>query len=132
MNLYDYSRWPNFPKHELICKHTGLENPNVNEFIELMDRVQWMRTKLHTPFNVRSAYRHPTHPEEVKKVTPGQHTIAAIDINLNDTSKYFDFLELALVMGFTGVGINCKGAYKNHFIHLDMRPFKDRFIWSYP
>lgn len=131
MSLYDYSKWPKFTKEELICKHTGLENPNVNGFTKLMDKVSLLRKRMGVTFNVTSAYRHPTHPVEANKATPGQHTIAAIDINLGNPALYYDLVYYALDQGFTGIGINCKGAYKNRYVHLDLRPYKDRAIWSY-
>ena len=131
MSLYDYSRWPDFTKDELICKHTGLENPNVDVFGTLMGRVQYIRDLMGVPFIVTSAYRHPTHPIEARKAAPGQHTIAAIDINLADPNKYYDLVTHAIRLQLYGIGINLKGAYKNRFVHLDMRPYPNRTIWSY-
>ena len=86
-SLYDYSRYPNFTKDKLICSHTGLENPNVDKFGELMDRVQFLRSWAGVPFYVTSAYRSPQHPIEAKKAVAGQHSVAAIDFNLEIASR---------------------------------------------
>lgn len=128
MSLYDYKRWKNFTKSDLICKYTGKENPNVVEFTKFMDMVQEMRGELGFPFYIASCYRDPTHPEEAKKVKPGQHSRAAIDIRV-DPENYYKLLKKAIEKGFTGIGINCKGAYKNRFIHLDNREIPS--VWSY-
>ena len=50
MDLYDYERWDNFNKEELICSHTGNENPHVGAFTHLMDDVQEIRSYVGVPF----------------------------------------------------------------------------------
>ena len=128
-DLYDYSRWQNFSKSELVCQETGLENPNVAEFIELMDAVQEMRNYFGVPFGVNSAYRSPNHSIEAKKVKGGQHTLAAIDLVIPTVYAY-DFVQEAFKRGFTGIGINLTGEHRNRFIHVDFRKSSPR-IWSY-
>lgn len=129
MDLYDYDRWDNFSKEELTCRHTGLENPNVGLFTHLMDDVQEIRSYIGVPFKVTSAYRDPSHPDEVCKERPGMHTKAAIDIQVPVEYCYL-VLEKALELGFTGIGINLTGDHSQRFIHLDKRTTKPR-IWSY-
>lgn len=130
MSLYDYSRWSNFTKEELVCQHTGKENPNVKEFTRLMDRVQALRSYMGIPFRVNSAYRHPTHPIEAKKAKGGMHTYAAIDIWV-PVEYCHKLVDKAFLLGFTGIGINLKGAQSGRFIHLDIRPQEEARIWSY-
>ena len=128
--LYDYSRWPNFSKEELVCTHTGLENPNTVEFTELMNFVQHIRTLLNCPLVVTSCYRHETHPYEINKVKPGQHNLAAIDLQV-PVDRCHEFVAMAFTLGFTGIGWKLHGAHKNRFIHLDRRLSPPR-LWTYP
>jgi len=127
---YNYSLWENFTKSDLICQHTGYENPNVEPFTQLMDDVQWLRTWAGVPFVVSSAYRHPTHPIEARKKNgPGQHSKAAIDFRVK-TRYCHRIVGKAFEMGFTGIGINLTGQAHTRFIHLDERKSAPR-IWSY-
>lgn len=130
IELYDYSRWQNFSKAELICQHTGLENPNVEAFGNLMDSVQELRIWAGVSFIVTSAYRHPTHPYEARKVNgPGEHSRSAIDFQVPVMSCH-RVLARAFQMGFTGVGVNLKGKPGVRFIHLDER-VSAPMVWSY-
>lgn len=126
---YDYDRWPNFTKSELICRHTGDENPNVELFTSLMDDVQILRTSLGVSFGVTSAYRSEIHPREIEKQWPGQHTIAAIDIQVS-TIYVHQLMKEAFALGFTGIGVNLIGSRNSRFIHLDKRT-SGAVVWSY-
>jgi hypothetical protein len=129
MSLYDYDRWENFSKDELICEHTGKENPNIVEFTDLMDSVQELRSSLGVPFTVNSAYRDKKHPIEASKRRFGMHTIAAIDIRV-PTEHCYTLVSEAFELGFSGIGINLIGDHQYRFIHLDKRESSPR-IWSY-
>lgn len=122
------NKWPNFTDDELNCRCCGEANDSL-EFRELMDEIQEMREILKFPLPVTSAYRCKDHPTEAKKDKFGQHNIAAIDINVYG-EQALKLIELALERGFTGIGINQKGDYKNRFIHLDFRD-GPRKLWSY-
>lgn len=132
-DLYDYSKWPDFTKKELTCRVTGKENPNVEAFTDLMNSVQELRTLLGFVFVVNSAYRSPEHPIEAVKIAKGlrggMHTYAAIDIKV-PVEHCYRFVQEAMKMGFTGIGINLKGDHGQRFIHLDKR-IKNPRIWSY-
>ena len=128
--LYDYSKWPNFSKEELVCSHTHLENPHIKKFERLMCLVQALRSWHCVPFTVTSAYRHITHPSEAKKLHPGQHTIAAIDIQVPPEIAHLVVAQ-AFEAGCTGIGIKMHGPYNERFIHLDFREGPAR-VWSYP
>jgi len=128
-DLYDYRLWPNFSKQELICQETHLENPHVVEFTKLMNMVQILRGKVGCPFRVTSAYRAPIHSIERRKASVGQHTVAAIDIQV-ENRYYQDLIREALNMGvFTGIGFNLKGPHNQRFVHLDMRDIPA--TWTY-
>ena len=98
-----------------------------------MEKLQALRTEYGKPMTVTSGYRHPTHPAEAHKDTPGAHAsgrAADIAVQGGDALKV---IELALKHGFTGIGVNQKG--NKRFIHLDdlkheagrPRPW----VWSY-
>lgn len=127
--MYDYTRWPNFSKAKLVCQHTGLENPNVDDFIYLMDNMQVLRTWYGKPMYETSGYRDPSHPYEVKKAKPGQHTKAAIDFRV-PTEDCHKIVFQMFKMGFTGIGWQLKGNHATRFIHGDFRSSPPR-IWSY-
>lgn len=122
------TQWPNFTEAELACKCCGEMNPNI-EFVELMDEIQEMREELKFPFNITSSYRCPVHPIEADKSKPGQHAIAAVDINVHG-DRALQLIECALKRGFTGIGVNQQGPLSGRFIHLDMRD-GERKLWSY-
>ena len=128
-DLYDYSVWPDFTKEELVCQHTGEENPNVEAFTQLIDGLQELRDWYGKPIIVTSAYRSPKHPIEARKTNPGQHSIAAVDIQV-PTEDCHKIVAKAFEMGYTGIGINLKGSKKSRFIHLDERRTAPR-VWSY-
>lgn len=131
-DIYDYNDWPNFSKKELQCQQTGKENPNVCEFIVLMDLVQALRSWYGKPMTVTSGYRSEEHNIEAAKILKtgkgGMHTIAAIDLQVppEDVHKV---LKKAFELGFTGIGVNCKGNHAQRFIHLDLREVP--WVWSY-
>jgi uncharacterized protein YcbK (DUF882 family) len=126
-DLYNYNLWPNFSKGDLVCQETGEENPNVEEFTDLMDRVQNLRSWAGVPFHVTSAYRSPEHSIEARKGKPGQHSRAAIDFRVPPEYCH-RIVARAFEMGFTGIGINLSGDHR--FIHLDYRVTAP-MIWSY-
>jgi len=102
------------------------------EFHILMDAVQRLRDTVGFGMEVTSAYRHPSHPIEAKKLAngkpAGQHTIAAIDLAVSRGQAYVVARE-AFKAGFTGIGFQQKG--EGRFVHLDLRPESEATIWSY-
>ncbi|KZX61306.1 peptidase M15A [Alcanivorax sp. HI0033] len=98
-----------------------------------MEKLQALRTEYGKPMTVTSGYRHPTHPIEARKASPGAHAsgrAADIAVQGGDALK---LIELALKHGFTGIGVNQKG--DGRFIHLDdlkHEPGRPRpWVWSY-
>lgn len=128
---------PYFTKEEMRCQHTGFDGMDA-QFMELLTELRGAYGK---PMRVTSAYRHPTHPIEAKKTKKygtgkaGSHSTGrAVDIAV-ERGEAWELLNLALAMGFTGIGVNQKG--DGRFIHLDnIKPDEfDRFlrptVWSY-
>jgi len=121
----------NFSEAELACK-CGCGMLPERDF---MDRVQNLRNSLGKPMIVTSAARCPEHNSRVSRTgRTGPHTTGrAIDIGI-EGAYALKLVELALAHGFTGIGVNQKGA--GRFIHIDdlkFAPGRPRpWIWSYP
>lgn len=120
--------YPNFTRAEFACKHTGkcLMQPG------FMDRLQRLRTAYGKPMIITSGYRDRTHPVERAKAVPGVHTLGcAADVGVRGADA-LALIWLAIAMGFTGIGVQQKGAAR--FVHLDDAPngqFPRPTIWSY-
>lgn len=125
-----WDKYPNFSKEEFNCKHSG-KNEMQHEF---MKKLQVLREFYGKPLKVTSGYRDYTHPEEVKKPNKnGAHpTGKAVDLAV-DRKDAHKVLELAMSLGFSGIGIKQHG--DSRFIHLDTiedNPLQPRpTIWSY-
>jgi zinc D-Ala-D-Ala carboxypeptidase len=125
MLITDWDQFANFKKKEFDCKHTGL-NLMQQEFV---DKLQALRNAFGKPIVITSGYRHPTHPTEAVKASPGWHSKGlAADIACESTDAY-KIVKLALTLGFTGIGISQRqGAAR--FVHLDLRDTAP-LIYSY-
>lgn len=122
MNWNDY---PNFSEEEFDCKETG-ENEMKPEF---MERLQRLRDMVGHPLPISSGYRSPRHSIEARKEKAGTHAQGiACDIACHSQLAHL-VLEMSLTIGFTGIGVQQKGAKKNRFIHLDLR--ENPTVWSY-
>jgi len=122
----DWSKYPNFSEREFMCSHTGKCEMDAG----FMEKLQQLREKYNKPMTVTSGYRHPSHPVEAAKEKAGIHTLGiAADIACNGSEAYH-ILQLALQMGFTGIGVAQKG--HKRFLHLDTYTKPPRSnIWSY-
>ena len=92
--------------------------------------LQQLRDELGEPIKITSGYRDPTHSIEASKEAPGVHTRGlACDIAC-DGQMAFRVVQIAIKLGFTGIGIKQKG--HGRFIHLDTYTGTPRpNIWSY-
>lgn len=125
-------RWPNFTRAELACR-CGCEG--FVEVPEFLDRLQALRTAYARPLAVTSGYRCPEHNARVSGTgRTGPHTTGrAVDLAVRGAEAY-KLLLLAFEHGFTGLGINQKGA--SRFLHLDDLPEGEPAaprptVWSY-
>lgn len=104
--------YKHFSRDEFVCKETG-ENEIQDRFIRKLDV---LRGRCGFPFVITSGYRSPNHSIEAAKDKPGQHSSGrCADIACTSDRKRLVLLREALILGFTGVGVNAK------FIHLDER-----------
>lgn len=124
----DWSKYPNFSAAEFTCKHTG----RCEMAPDFMARLQHLRQVYGKPMVITSGFRHATHPIEARKAEPGAHSTGhAADVAVQGADA-LRLVQLALGLGFTGIGVQQKGA--GRFIHLDDlgQGFPRPTIWSYP
>ena len=101
---------------------------------DFMERLQDLRDAYGQSMRITSGYRHPTHPIEASKSGgPGAHSTGRACDVLCIGADALRLTELAIAMGFTGIGWNQKG--QSRFIHLDDlpdAPGRPRpWCWSY-
>jgi uncharacterized protein YcbK (DUF882 family) len=125
----NWQNYPNFSPDEFRCKHTGRLNMDAG----FMARLQALRTDYGRPMLISSGYRDPSHPVEARKSEPGAHSSGhACDVFVTGGDA-LELVALAVKHGFTGIGVNQKGA--GRFIHLDDLPHEEHrprpWIWSY-
>lgn len=120
----DWTRWPDFPKHEMTCKcgecGLALMQPHV------MDSLQVLRTRIGRPLGISSGYRCPKHNKAVRSTSTNHTGGWAVDIKCKAGGLRYDVLSEAPRLGFTRIGIH------NDFIHLDMNPnMPQKIVWFY-
>lgn len=104
----------NFTRNEVVCKCCG----KLKIDMMFINRLQALRTAFKTAMYLNSCYRCPKHNKEVGGSFKSQHIYGkAADVFTSGWSprKKHEFLTLACIFGFNGIGI-----YEN-FIHLDDR-----------
>lgn len=123
--------WTYFRMAEFTCKCGCQENYIEESFVDMLDE---LRAIVGFPLPVTSGYRCPPHNERVSTTgKDGPHTTGqAADIAV-DRDKAYRLLDAAMSMGFTGIGLNQKGAKR--FVHLDTlrnAPGQPRpTVWTY-
>lgn len=128
--MIDWSAYPNFTADEFACK-CGCGTNEIRD--ALVSKIQTLRTRYGRPIIISSGYRCPNHPAEIRKSKPGTHSLGlAADIVVSRSDAH-RLLKIALDLGFTGVGVQQKGA--GRFIHLDLAPGTPAHVrptvWSY-
>lgn len=113
--------WKHFTRNEFACKGNdccGNSNLIEDSFIDLLDE---LREQCGFALPVTSGYRCPVHNSKVSHTgLTGPHTTGrAADLGVRGERAY-RVVELAIRMGFTGIGLNQKGA--SRFVHLDDLP----------
>ncbi len=89
-----------------------------------LHKIQEFRDLWGSPFRPNSAYRCELHPDERKKDKPGEHTRGAMDVPLRGGAQRMKFVQLAIEVGATGIGV------ANTFGHLDFR-ITTPMLWRY-
>jgi uncharacterized protein YcbK (DUF882 family) len=123
--------WRYFKAEEFTCRCGCGTNLIDHAFVTKLDD---LRHNLGFGLTISSGYRCPTHNARVSSTgRTGPHTTGqAADISVSHGRAY-DVLQTAMMMKFSGIGINQKGA--SRFIHLDDLPDAPgqprRTVWSY-
>jgi zinc D-Ala-D-Ala carboxypeptidase len=115
--------YPNFPKSEFDCKHTG-KNEMKHEFMVVLQAIR----NEYGPMTPTSGYRHPTHPIEARKMRPGEHTFGmSADIACNNGADRYRLITIALKHGINRIGI------AKTFVHLGLGApgLPNNVIWEY-
>lgn len=122
--------WRHFNEAEFACQHCG-KNLIDHAFVTELDD---LRHHLGFALPISSGYRCPEHNAKVSSTgLTGPHTTGrAADIAVSHARAY-DVLQTAMMMKFTGIGIQQKGG--SRFIHIDNLPNAPGqprpTIWSY-
>ncbi len=124
--------WPNFTPSEMCCRGNG----SIVVVPSFMDRLQGLRDILGRPLKISSGYRSPEHNAKVSNTgRDGPHTTGMATDILAYGGNAHDILRLAMVAGFSGIGIQQKGPLNRRFIHLDtlsaIRDGARPNLWSY-
>ena len=124
----DWRKYPNFTEEEFRCKHTGTCRMRP----DFLDILQDIRIAFGKPLVISSGYRAPSHPVELAKPKPGEHSYGvAADITISGTDA-LDLIVIAYGYGIRRIGVAQKG--RAEFIHLG---YGDKYlgfppsIWSY-
>lgn len=105
-----------FVDKEFACNHCG-KLPSYGMSETLMDKLDELRGLVGHPIYVTSGYRCPEHNRAVGGVDTSQHVLG------NAADIYCDYVtaeklgELAMQVGFDGIGIY----HKEEFVHVDCR-----------
>lgn len=117
--------YPNFPKEEFDCKHTG-ENNMQHEFMEKLQRIRNIYGK---KMIITSGFRSKKHPIEARKThSNGEHTQGfCADIACTNSADRFQLINLALANGITRIGI------AKTFLHFGIggAGLPNNVIWEY-
>lgn len=117
----------NFTDAELAC-HCGCGGLPPWEFqLEL----QALRETYGRPMRLSSAYRCPEHNDRVSSTgKTGPHTKGAVDVLVSGRDA-LDLVQVALRLGWFGIGLKQVGPHAQRFVHLDRRPWEKGTVWSY-
>ncbi len=136
---WDSERWPNFTAKEVAQRGFGWEEGDTPILIipEFIDLVQAVRVACDFALPVSSWYRSNIYNKQVSTTgVNGPHTTGrAIDTKVFG-EKAVKLIDVALNLGFSGIGISQKGPRSKRFIHLDNleddeTPGPRDWIWSY-
>lgn len=127
-------RWPHVsPAKEWACRGTG----TILIDTDTLDRFELLRSLCGWPLIINSGYRSPVYNAAVSATgLTGPHTTGrACDIRIYGERAY-KLIEIATTIGYTGIGVNQKGAVPGRYLHLDDLPLGDALlprpaIWSY-
>lgn len=119
-----------FTEQEFACECGCGECGMDAEFVSMLDQA---RDFYGRPMVLSSARRCSEHNNRVSSTGYfGPHTTGKAADVLCHGGDAHRLLEIAMRMGFTGIGIAQKGPHESRFIHLDILRNEQRpWVWSY-
>lgn len=128
----NWGEFKNFNASEFKCSFTG----ECNMSLMFVRQLQHIRDIYDRPMIITSGFRDQTHPVEIKKNHPGEHSFGlSVDVKCNPYEAVH-LIDAALECGISRIGVKQKGSLSGRFIHLGAgdKLLDDRFppaIWSY-
>lgn len=110
------------------CDQHGIDP----QMVEMLDE---LRERCGFPIVISSGYRCAKHNQAIGGAKRSAHVEGyAVDIRCHGARAH-KVLDVAMLMGFSGIGIKQSGAVEHRFIHLDIAPNEDArarpAVWSY-
>ena len=123
--------WKYFTKEELSCK--GTDECFMNE--EFMKQLHRLREDYARPMTITSGYRDVAYNTVIGGSPNSAHILGqAVDVAVSGNLAY-DLIRMAMLHGFTGIGVAQRGPHNKRFIHIDNIVNSDTSprptIWSY-
>lgn len=129
--VFEPKDWIYFTEDEMRCKGTG--KCNMDE--DFMRKLVRLREDYGKPMIVSSGYRDISYNTVIRGARNSAHIYGkAVDI-LCHSNQAFTIVRLAMMHGFTGIGVSQRGPVEKRFIHLDTMTNSQETprpsIWSY-
>jgi zinc D-Ala-D-Ala carboxypeptidase len=123
--------WKYFTKEELSCK--GTDECFMDE--EFMKQLHRLREDYGRPMTITSGYRDVSYNTVIGGSPNSAHILGqAVDVAVSGNLAY-DLIRMAMLHGFTGIGVAQRGPHNKRFIHIDNIVNSDTSprptIWSY-
>ena len=114
--------WPYFSFEEMACRteaggwDCGIQN-------HFMHRLVALREEFGSKMVITSGYRTPEHNAKIGGSPNSYHMDGiAVDVHAPRGFETHRFVRLALLYGFSGIGLSLNGDDSERFIHIDTRP----------
>jgi len=112
-----------FSEAELACK-CGCKRFDMDR--DFLTKLESLRNVYNQTMVITSGFRCNNWNQKCKGSPNSQHTVGkAVDILVTDAGKRYKLVEMALTLGFKGIGID------GCFVHVDTRSL-DPALWIYP
>jgi uncharacterized protein YcbK (DUF882 family) len=123
--------WKYFTREELKCK--GTDECFMDE--EFMKQLHRLREDYGRPMTITSGYRDVSYNTVIGGSPNSAHILGqAVDVAVSGNLAY-DLIRMAMLHGFTGIGVAQRGPHNKRFIHIDNIVNSDTSprptIWSY-